>query len=243
MACAHSLLPCGHTFCFECLSNWLTSDSNRSCPSCQCTATGATPSHLIDGMVEEIVRARQHGEGLKELQSRQETGRTLMKSKPLHQNFSAAKKRKRQQSAGNTGRTTIDLTRNVQPTSNYSVNRFDRPQPHPGQSRDLFPRPDVPIFCRVGYMPSHPAVPTTCTRCRHCRGKIPPGSLFITSVGPPFFNARLHVYCLGSYNRGVAFLSNNQTDSTRRVRMIDIVNVGDVRAVDKEVLRMNVAAD
>jgi hypothetical protein len=50
--CAAHALPCSHTFCGDCLTEWLS--KKRHCPTCRQAVGSAspTPIHNIDSMIE-----------------------------------------------------------------------------------------------------------------------------------------------------------------------------------------------
>lgn len=49
MALTHSINRCGHSFCYECISDWLK--KSQTCPLCQSTIEGLIPCHLVDDLV------------------------------------------------------------------------------------------------------------------------------------------------------------------------------------------------
>lgn len=53
MTLAHTVIPCGHAFCFLCIDDWTA--KSKLCPSCQGPLQGLTPSLFIDNTVREIV--------------------------------------------------------------------------------------------------------------------------------------------------------------------------------------------
>eukprot|EP00043_Microstomoeca_roanoka_P006341 m.62101 g.62101 ORF g.62101 m.62101 type:complete len:576 (-) comp13375_c0_seq1:235-1962(-) len=52
---AASLLPCLHTFCAGCCSEWLT--SNRTCPECRVHVTKMRRNHLVNNLVSVFLEA------------------------------------------------------------------------------------------------------------------------------------------------------------------------------------------
>lgn len=53
MVATHSVVPCGHMFCGECLSQWL--QKNPSCPKCRAAATGWVQTIAVDNVLESLV--------------------------------------------------------------------------------------------------------------------------------------------------------------------------------------------
>jgi hypothetical protein len=61
IASAQSAVPCGHSFCFCCLADWIKSASKSSravsimCPSCQGPIDNTAPNCVLDSVIEGVV--------------------------------------------------------------------------------------------------------------------------------------------------------------------------------------------
>ena len=75
MVVTHSVVPCGHMFCGECLSTWL--QRNPSCPKCRSTAT-APPVRTIavDNVIETVLEKSMSVEELQIRQKRKQHWQT-----------------------------------------------------------------------------------------------------------------------------------------------------------------------
>ena len=71
MVVTHSVVPCGHMFCGECLSTWL--QRNPTCPKCRSAAT-APPVRAIavDNILETLVEKNMSAEDLQQRQQRKQ---------------------------------------------------------------------------------------------------------------------------------------------------------------------------
>ena len=71
MVVTHSVVPCGHMFCGECLSTWL--QRTHTCPKCRSAAT-APPVRAIavDNILETLVEKTMSAEDLQHRQQRKQ---------------------------------------------------------------------------------------------------------------------------------------------------------------------------
>ena len=71
MVATHSVVPCGHMFCGECLSEWL--QKNPSCPKCR-AAANAPPvrTMAVDNVLESLVEKGMSKEDLQERKQRKQ---------------------------------------------------------------------------------------------------------------------------------------------------------------------------
>lgn len=54
LVATHSMVPCGHSYCGECIASWL--QNKADCPTCRVQATAAPIRQLMtDNIVEELV--------------------------------------------------------------------------------------------------------------------------------------------------------------------------------------------
>lgn len=71
MVATHSVVPCGHMFCGECLSQWL--QKNPSCPKCRAAATGWVKAIAVDNVLESVTEKFMTSEELEERQRRKKS--------------------------------------------------------------------------------------------------------------------------------------------------------------------------
>jgi hypothetical protein len=57
MAVAYSVVPCGHNFCYACISLWLT--HNKKCPTCSCVVSNKIPCRVLDDIIQSTVVTKQ----------------------------------------------------------------------------------------------------------------------------------------------------------------------------------------
>ena len=71
MVATHSVVPCGHMFCGECLSEWL--QKNPSCPKCRAAATAPPVRTMaVDNVLESLVEKGMSKEDLQERKQRKQ---------------------------------------------------------------------------------------------------------------------------------------------------------------------------
>jgi hypothetical protein len=70
MALAHTIVPCGHNFCFVCLNDWM--EKHSLCPICQLGIDAVTPSHMTSNIISEILKSSP--EDFKDWQERESDG-------------------------------------------------------------------------------------------------------------------------------------------------------------------------
>ena len=71
MVATHSVVPCGHMFCGECLSQWL--QKNPSCPKCRAAATGWVQTIAVDNVLESLVEKTMTPQELQERKQRKKS--------------------------------------------------------------------------------------------------------------------------------------------------------------------------
>lgn len=71
MVATHSVVPCGHMFCGECLSQWL--QKNPSCPKCRAGATGWVQTIAVDNVLESLVEKTMTPQELQERKQRKKS--------------------------------------------------------------------------------------------------------------------------------------------------------------------------
>lgn len=76
MAFTHSINPCGHNFCFQCINEW--SNKTKKCPSCQGPIASVVPSHFADNIINEILKNDKGAHD--DWKSRELAGKELKKS-------------------------------------------------------------------------------------------------------------------------------------------------------------------
>lgn len=83
MAFAHSITPCGDSFCFECITSW--SSRKNKCPNCQgeFNMANTVPNRVSDNIIRDVLERRadteEGAQALKEWEQRVEQGKTLKK--------------------------------------------------------------------------------------------------------------------------------------------------------------------
>lgn len=71
MVATHSVVPCGHMFCGECLSEWL--QKNPTCPKCRAAATAPPVRTMaVDNVLESVVEKGMSKEELQERKQRKQ---------------------------------------------------------------------------------------------------------------------------------------------------------------------------
>lgn len=76
MALAHTSAPCGHTFCYICITDW--KNKSKECPTCKGEVVMITPSLLIDSTIREILA--KNTDELQEWETRSAAALELKKS-------------------------------------------------------------------------------------------------------------------------------------------------------------------
>lgn len=79
MACAVSLVPCGDTFCFACIADYVEAqkDKEKKCPHCQASGVDlsrALPSRLVEDSVRKLLEQMQDATVLKDWEARVKDG-------------------------------------------------------------------------------------------------------------------------------------------------------------------------
>ena len=59
MALSHTVIPCGHCFCFTCIDDWQA--KSELCPTCQSTLKGLVPNFIVDQTIQDILMSDDHG--------------------------------------------------------------------------------------------------------------------------------------------------------------------------------------
>ena len=71
MVATHSVVPCGHMFCGECLSEWL--QKNPSCPKCRAAATAPPVRTMaVDNVLESLIEKGMSKDDLQERKQRKQ---------------------------------------------------------------------------------------------------------------------------------------------------------------------------
>ena len=50
MALAHSVAPCGHSFCYTCILDWMK--QNKNCPTCSSVVENIIPCRVLDDIIQ-----------------------------------------------------------------------------------------------------------------------------------------------------------------------------------------------
>jgi hypothetical protein len=87
MNLAHTVVPCGHPFCFMCIDDW--SSKSEMCPSCQGPLEDINPSLFIDSTVRNILVASTDQDALTTYDERTTESREYKKSKSMASSIAA----------------------------------------------------------------------------------------------------------------------------------------------------------
>jgi hypothetical protein len=75
MALSYSVAPCGHNFCYTCITDWLK--ANKACPTCASKATGTIPARAIDELILDLIQ-RESPDCVADVHSRTELARKIL---------------------------------------------------------------------------------------------------------------------------------------------------------------------
>ena len=75
MALSYSIAPCGHNFCYTCITDWLK--ANPACPTCAAKATGTIPARAIDDLILDLIQ-REYPDCVADMLSRTEISRKTL---------------------------------------------------------------------------------------------------------------------------------------------------------------------
>ena len=79
MACCHSIIPCGHSFCYSCIADWAS--KHKTCPFCLGPFLLHNSLHIIaiEGMIREILTTDPNPDSLSSWEERTQEGLDLKK--------------------------------------------------------------------------------------------------------------------------------------------------------------------
>lgn len=79
MALSYSVVPCGHTFCYLCISDW--NQQHQKCPTCSAEFSNIIPCRMLDDIIRATVITK-NATDVAAFEQRYEDGAAAAKKKP-----------------------------------------------------------------------------------------------------------------------------------------------------------------